>query len=152
MTDFAEMWDPVGRLIDELRDDAAVAAIAGANPSTSVPRVRGQEPAPGDAQGAAAYRAFVLVRTQALPRHPSVPIQRARHLVQCFGRDWIEADRLYRACSDALHHAGPRLTGASQAIYVSHDDTGGSALSDPDTGQPCYEFVVESVATTQVVA
>jgi hypothetical protein len=152
VTDYAEMWDPVGQLIIELREAPEVAAIAGANPSTTVPRVRGQEPGPGDAQGAGQYRAFVLVRTQALPRHPSVPVQRARHLVQCFGRDWIEADRLYRACSDALHHAGPRLTGASQAIYVSHDDTGGAALTDPDTGQPCYEFVVESVASTQVLA
>jgi hypothetical protein len=35
---------------------------------------------------------------------------------------------------------------------VSHDDTGGSEGEDPDTRQPYYEFVVETLATTQVVA
>lgn len=148
-----EMWDPVGRLLTELRDDDAVAAIVGENPHEPVhPRVRSPKAAPGDVQGASAYRAFVTIATLALPRMQSVPVQRARHVVRCYGRTPEEAAALYVACSDALHHKGPRTTGAGFGIYVSHDDTGGEAGEDPDNGQPTYTFVVETLATTQVVA
>lgn len=145
-------WDPVRRLLVELRDDAAVAAIAGENPHIKVPRVRSPEPGPGDAQGAGKYKAFVVIATLATPPHPQVPIQRARHIVRCYGRDPIEADNLYAACTAVVHGAGPRQTGAGDAIYVSHDDTGATFSKDPDTGQPVYDFVIESVATTQAVA
>lgn len=149
------MWDPVGRLIIELREDEAVAAIVGENPHAARPvdrRVRSPEPGPGDAQPAGSYRAHVVIVTLATPRHPRVPTQRARHVIRCYGRTNEEAAALYAACSDALHHVGPRLTGARHGIYVTHDDTGGSRDSDPDTGQPFYRFVVETLATTQVVA
>lgn len=146
------MWDPVGKLLTELRDDDAVAAIAGENPHIAVPRVRSPEPGPGDAQGAGSYRAFVVVSTLATPRHPSVPIQRDRHNVSCYGRTPEEAAALYAACSDALHHKGPRSRSDGQAIYVTHDDTGGTEDKDPDTSQPRYQFVVETLATTQAVA
>lgn len=150
----AEMhtWDPVGRIVTELRDADAVADIVGENPHELVrPRVRSPQAAEGDMQGPV-YRAFVTVATLALPRMQSVPVQRTRHVVRCFGRTPEEAAALYVACSDALHHMGPRVTGAGQAIYVSHDDTGGEAGEDPDTHQPTYTFVVETLATTQVVA
>lgn len=148
-----EMWDPVGRLLTELRDDEAVAAIVGENPHEPVhPRVRSPKAAPADLQGPNGYRAFVTIATLATPRLPSVPVQRARHVVRCYGRTPEEAAALYAACSDALHHVGPRVTGAGQGIYVSHDDTGGEAGEDPDTDQPTYTFVVETLATTQVVA
>jgi hypothetical protein len=146
------MWDPVGKLLTELRDDSAVAAIVSANPTVSVPRVRSPKPGPGDAQQATAYRAFIVIATLATPRLASVPVQRSRHVVRCYGRTPEEADLLYRAASDALHHKGPRQTGAGHAIYVSHDDTGAAYEEDPDTHQPLYAFVVESLATTQVVA
>jgi len=146
------MWDPVGKLLTELRDDPAVAEITGENPHIAVPRVRSPEPAPGDAQPKGSYRAHIVIAALALPRHPSVPTQRARHVVRCYGRTEEEAAALYAAASDALHHKGPRLHGSGQGIYVSHDDTGGSPDQDPDTQQPLYSFVVESVATTQAVA
>ena len=149
------MWDPVGKLVTELRDDPAVQAIAGENPHEPASlgaRVRSPEPAAGDAQGPEAYRAFVVIVTLGTPRMPSVPVQRARHAVRCYGRTPQEAAALYAACSDALHHVGPRLHGSGQGIYVSHDDTGGQFSKDPDTGQPQYSFVVETLATTQVVA
>ena len=134
-----------------------MAAIAGENPHVppSGVRVRGQNPMPGDAQGpgtAPGYRAFVVIRTLGLPPHPQVPIQRARHAVQCYGRSPQEAEALYAACFAALHARGPRVTGAGDGIYVTHDDTGGSYSTDPVTGQPLYSFVVETLATTQAVA
>jgi hypothetical protein len=148
-------WDPVKLIVTELRGDAAVRAIAGANPAVPTSlgaRVRSPNPATGDANGPSAYRAFVLVRTLALPPHASVPIQRARHVVRCYGRTPEEAEALYAACFAVLHHVGPRLHGSRHGIYVSHDDTGASWGEDPDTKQPYYEFILESVATTQVVA
>lgn len=148
-----QMWDPVGRLLTEMRDDDGVAAIAGENPHEPVqPRVRSPEPAPGDAREPAQYRAFVVIATLATTRERSaVPLQRARHVVRCYGRTPEEAAALYAACSDALHHKGPRVTGAGNGIYVSHDDTGGEASTDPDTHQPLYTFIVETLATTQAV-
>lgn len=145
------MRDPVGQLLTELKDDAAVAAIVGANP-TSEPRVRSPKPGPGDAQGASAYRAFIVIATLATQREKSaVPVQRARHVVRCYGRNPLEAELLYDAASDALHHRGPRRSG-TRAIYVSHDDTGAAYEEDPDTKQPLYSFIVETLAATQAVA
>lgn len=147
------MWDPVSKLLTELRDASAVQAIAGENPHEPVhARVRSPKPAPGDVQQAGKYRAHVVIATLATPPMPSVPVQRSRHVVRCLGRTPEEAEALYDACHDALHHRGPRQTGAGNAIYVSHDDTGASYQEDPDTQQPTYVFVVESLATTQAVA
>lgn len=145
------MWDPVGMLITEARDEAAVVAIVGANPA-GPPRVRGPKPGTGDVQGSGAYRAFMTIVLLAGPPHPSVPIQRTRHLVTCYGRTPEEAEQLYVACHQLWHHRGPRQTGSGHGIYVSHNDTGGSEDADPDTGQPLYRFVLESLATTQVIA
>lgn len=148
-------WDPVKLLVTELRADTAVRAIAGANPSVPAnlgARVRSPEAAAGDAQGPSGYRAHVVISTLALPPHPSVPIQRARHVVHCRGRTPEEAEALYAACSAVVHHVGPRMHGSGHGIYVSHDETGGEYGTDPDTKQPTYTFIVESVATTQVVA
>lgn len=142
--------DPVGQLLTELRDDPAVAAIVGANP-TSEPRVRSPKPGPGDNQGATKYRAYIVIATLATPPHPTVPIQRTRHVVRCYGRTPTEAELLYQAASAALHGRGPRQSG-DRAIYVSHDDTGGTYDEDPASNQPLYYFVVESLATTQAVA
>lgn len=150
--ELSSMWDPVGKLITDLRDDDAVAAIVGEEPHDNVPRVRGQEPMAGDVQGPKAYRAFIVVVTLGLPRHAQVPVQRARHAIRCYGRSILEAAALYAAASDALHAAGPRATAAGNVIYVSHDDTGGEYSTDPDTKQPLYSFIVETVAGTQVLA
>lgn len=152
MADLYAMWDPVPELLIELRDDEGVAAIVGENPHITVPRVRSPEPGPGDVQAKATYRAFVVIATLATPPMQSVPVQRSRHVVRCYGRTNEEAAALYAACSRALHHKGPRGHGSGQWIYVSHDDTGAAAEADPDTKQPVYTFVVESLATTQVVA
>lgn len=152
MTAEPSMWDPVRQLILDLREDSRVAAIAGANPTRLVPRVSGQEAGPGDVAGPEAYRAHIVVVTLGLPRHASVPVQRARHAVRCYGRTIIEAGELYYAASDALHGLGGRLTGDRHAIYITHDDTGGEYSTDPDTKQPLYTFIVETVATTQVLA
>jgi hypothetical protein len=146
-----QSWDPIGRFVTELGQDARVAPIVSTNP-TSHPRVRGQEPGPGDAQGPDRYRAFIVIVTLATTPHPQVPIARCRHLVRCYGRTKQEAADLAMAASDAIHGLGPRVTGAANGIYVTHDDTGSAYSTDPDTKQPQYNFTIESVVTAQAVA
>jgi hypothetical protein len=144
------MLDVLGKLIIELRQDPAVAAIT--------ERIRGFEPAPGDAATVAnsspvRYKnAFVVLVTLATPRMKGVPVQRPRIAARCYGRTPQEAAALYGACSDAIHHVGPRVHANGLGVYNSHDDTGGTAERDPDTGQPLVSFVIDLHATTQVVA
>lgn len=138
------MRDVIGGLIVELRSDTTIGAIVGN-------RVRGQEDAQGDVRGSSEWQAHIRIVTLATPRMPRVPVQRARYAINCYGRSKEEASDLYEAASDLLHGLGPReLTGGYWA-YVSHDDTGGSFSTDPDTKQPAYTFVLELLATTQAV-
>lgn len=136
-------WDPLGKVIIELREAAAVAAIVD-------DRVRGEEPAPGD--GGKPFKAFVVLSTLATPRHPRVPIQRPRIAGRFYGRTAQEAMALYVAASNALHGVGPRTHTNGLGIYVSLDDTGGVPDNDPDTKQPLVNGVFELVATTLAVA
>lgn len=148
----------VGKLLIELREDSAVDAIVHG-------RVRSPEPAPpvyhpttkalldpGDARDRSDWVAFVVIVPVGTQRHPRVPTQRSRFVIRCYGRNPTEAWDLYAACSDAIHGVGPRVHAGGLGIYVSHDETGGETDMDPDTRQPLVTFVVELVATTQVVA
>lgn len=138
------MLGTLGKLLIELRDDPVASAIHHG-------RVRPFEPAPGDAMGKGEYLAFVVIVQLASPRVRRVGAQQPRFAVRCYGRTLVEADELFRACSDAIHDTGPRLHANGLGIYASHDDSGGSAGRDPDTGQPHMDFVVELLATTQAV-
>ena len=139
------MLDPLGKLLTELRDDSDVDNLVNG-------RVRGFEPAPGDAQPKGAYQAFVVISTLDTPRLPRTPLQTARYGVNCYGATPQNAMAVYAACSDAIHHIGPRIRASDGlGVYISHDSTGASAEKDPDTGQPFVSFVVELIATTQAV-
>lgn len=150
-------WDPMGRLIVELRADSAVAAIVGANPTTSPARVRSPDPKEatdgydGDAHGPGGYRAFVLVRELATTRDYRVPIQRPRVSVLCYGRTAQEAAQLAKAASDTFHYRGPRVAGNGLGVYVSYDAGSDGVERDPDTGQPYASVIVDLLATTQAV-
>jgi hypothetical protein len=144
--------DVVGKFIIELREDADVAAIVGVNPTADPPRVRGFEPAPSDVQGPGSYRAFVVVVQLDAPRLGRLPVQRPRLAVRCYGRTPQEAAALRWACSGAIHNTGPRVHSNGLGIYQSLDETGGEQEKDPDTQQPFQVFIVDSLATTQVVA
>ena len=135
------MFDPLGTILAELRDDAAVAALTSA--------IRGGEPAPGDAT--TPYARFVVLVRLGTQRDRSVPVQTVRLGLRCYGTTPEDAAALYGACSDAIHGTGPRLADGGHGIYLSHDDTGGTAARDPDTGQPYESGVIELIATTAVV-
>lgn len=149
-------WDPLGKVLIEVRDDPVVAAIAAANPSSSVARVRGFEPAPptdsyeGDAHGPGSYRAFVVLSNLGGSRLYRVPIQQPRITARCYGRTPAEAAALGAAVSDAVHYQGPRVHG-QLGIYASFEDGGGEQARDPDTDQPYVTLFIDLVATTQAV-
>ena len=144
-------FDVVGKAVIELRADAGVAAITGANPTSSPARVRGFEPGPDDAQGPEAYRAFVVLIQEGRIRWRRVPVQRPRIVARCYGRTAIEAMALANAVSSAMHDEGPRVHANGLGIYASAEDGGGEQDKDPDTSQPFVPVFLDLIATTQAV-
>lgn len=137
--------DPFGKVLIELREDAVVSAITD--------RIRGHEPGPEDAKGPGEFLAFVVVSDLGTIRgRRGLPIQTPRVNVRCYADTYTNAKALYLACSDALHDVRPRVHSNGLGIYASHDETGGSEGSDPQTHQPYVEGVFELIATTTAVA
>ena len=134
------MVDPMGTIIAELKT---------ANLASG--RVRGGEPAPGDARAAGSFQRFVVLTDLGGRRYGRTPLQQLRYGFRCYGSTYQDARALYAELSDTLHIAGPRIGGTGVAIYQSVDDTGGSANRDPDTQQPYYDGVVELFASVETV-
>jgi hypothetical protein len=132
--------DPLGALVTELR-----------NANIASGRVRGGEPAEGDAKGAGEYQRFVVLTRLGAIRQHRAPVQEVRIGVRAYGATYQDAAALYGEISDVVDNAGPRLVG-SKAIYQSLDDTGGEASKDPDTGQPYEIGVIALYAGTQAFA
>jgi hypothetical protein len=141
--------DPMGSLIVELRETAAVAALVGA-------RVRAREPHgatdsyEGDALGPGAYKAFLVLVQLSLPPDRRVPVTVAEYAVRCYGRTSEEASAVYGAVVDALHRRGPRLRPNGLGIYATWV-TGGASDVDPKTQQPVVTGTIQLTATTQAV-
>jgi hypothetical protein len=129
--------DPLGRILTEIRDDPTVAALTGA-------RVRGGEPAKGDALGPGSYQPFVVLSRLGTSRLRRAPVQEVRISARCYAVTYQGAAALAGAVSDAIHATGHRISPTSGSIFGSFDDGGGEATKDPDTGQP-YESVVIAV-------
>jgi hypothetical protein len=137
--------DPFGKVLLELRDDAAVEALTD--------RIRGHEPGPEDAKGPGEYIAFVVVSDLGGFRgRRGLPIQFPRVNVRAYADTYTNAKALYLACQDALHDVGQRVHANGLGIYASHDATGGTEGADPRTHQPYIEGVFELIATTTAVA
>jgi hypothetical protein len=136
--------DPMGRILTEIRDDAAVAAIT--------TRIRGGEPAPGDALGAGHYQPFVVLTNLGHSRLKRAPVQEVRLLAKCYGVTAQGAEALAGAVSDAIHAKGHRITGSGVAIFGSFDDGGDGASNDPDTQQPYSTVVIQVNAGTGPIA
>lgn len=152
MIDFVP--DVLPKVLIEIREDAAVADIAGENPHDAKPRVRGVEPGPGDehaGNNSDPYRAFVVLVQLSAPRLSRVPVQRPRIIARCYGRTHPEAAALRWAVSNAIHSIGPRVHANGLGIYLSKDDSGGEQEKDPDTQQPYQELDIDLFATTQAV-
>ena len=134
------MIDPLGKLLTEIRNNPAVAALT--------TRIRGGEPVSGDA--AMPYQRFVVLVRLGATREKRVPVQEVRVLVRCYGSTYQDAAALYGAVSDAIHNVGPRI-GGGVLIHRSYEDIGNGVEKDPDTGQPHEDGVISVFAATQVV-
>ena len=133
------MIDPLGALIAELR----TAGIASG-------RVRGGEPAPGDAK--TPFQRFVVLVRLGGPRLHRAPIQFLRIGVRAYAPTYQDAAALYGEISDAVDNVGGRMSAADLPIYQTLDDTGGAAAKDPDTDQPYESGVIQLIAGTEVLA
>lgn len=139
------MLDAMGAIVLELRADPDVAALV----ST---RVRGGEPAEGDAQGPGEYKAFVVVVTLDAPPHPSLPIFRGVYGVNCYGVTYQGASAVWGAVVKAMHVVRHRVKANGLGIYISVAETGGEQDKDPDTDQPVVRGTIRLTATAQAVA
>jgi hypothetical protein len=136
--------DPMGSLILELRADSDVAGLVGT-------RVRGFEPAPGDARGAGEYQAFIVISALSVPPHPRVPITFAEYGIRCYGATPQNAFAVWGAVVKALHQIGPRTKSNGLLIYKSIVLTGGTQDRDPDTQQPVVTGSIRFTASLQSV-
>ena len=142
--------DPTGRILTEIRGDAAVAALC--------TRVRPGQPAGkteadgGDARGPGQYVRFIVISRLGHARLKRVPIQEVRLLVKCYGLTVQDAAALAAAASAAVHARGHRLTSGGVAIFGSFDDGGSGADTDPVTGQPHEDFIVQVSASTELLS
>lgn len=134
------MVDPLGKILTEIRSNATVAALT--------TRIRGGEPAIGDAQPAESYNRFVVLVRLSHDREARNPVQAVRILARCYGTSYTDAATLAGAVSDAIHNIGPRRTTAGVLVYRSFDDIGQGATKDPDTGQPHEDLVIQAFAST----
>lgn len=131
----------MGALIAELR----AASIASG-------RVRGGEPAPGDAKAAGSYQRFVVLTRLGYQRLHRTPLAIHRIGVRAYAPTFQDAAALYGEISDVIDNAGPRMSAAELPIYQTLDDIGSGASKDPDTHQPYEEGVIELFAGTHVLA
>ena len=135
--------DPLGYVLTTLRDDASVAAIS--------TRIRGGEPAPGDALGPGSYLPFVVITRLGGLREKRLPMQEVRLNVAAYGVTAQGAAALAGACSDAIHAIGPRISTGGVGIWVSFDDGDAGATRDPDTQQWREDFIVSVIAATELI-
>ena len=135
------MIDPMGSLIEELRD----ANIASG-------RVYGGEVPPGGAKPPQAFRRFVVLTRLATIRQHRAPIVEVRVGLRCYGSTYQDAAALFGEVSDAVDNAGPRISGSNVGIYQSLDEGGGDASADPGTNQPFESGVIALWVATEAVA
>lgn len=135
--------DPLGRILTEIRDDAGVAAIT--------TRIRGGEPAAGDALGPGSFVPFVVLSRLGHSRLPHAPVQGVRFVARCYGVTAQGATALAGAVSNAVHDKGHRINGSGIAIFGSFDDGGLGADKDPSTGQPLESLVIQIGASTELL-
>ena len=137
--------DPLGSLLVEIRDDVDVDALVDG-------RVRGFEPAPGDAKPAGSYQAFIVLVNLGAPPDPQLPVTFATFAVRCYGSTPQNAWAVWGAVVKSVHETGPRLKASGLGFYKTIVVDGGEQGKDPDTQQPVVTGTVRLIATTQVVA
>jgi hypothetical protein len=149
------MIDVTGRILTEIRDFPAVAALTN--------RIRSPEPMgktvdaagavidEGDGRGAGKYVQFVVLTRLGHSRLKRAPVQDVRILAKCYAATAQGATALAGAVSDAIHARGHRISASGVAIFGSFDDGGLGAEKDPDTGQPMESLIIQVGALTELL-
>lgn len=124
--------DALGAVLVELQAALATGAF-------STAKVRGGERQPADAPP------LVLVTHAGQRRRRRIPVVDQRLNVRSYGTTPQAASELARLVSDALHDVGPRVRSGT-GVYVSAEEVGAQAATDPVTGWP-YELAVYIAVT-----
>jgi len=135
--------DPLGTILTMIRDDATVAAMT--------TKIRGGEPAKGDALGPGSYQRFVVLVRLGTTREKRLPVQEVRIAANCYGTSYQDAAMLAGAVSDAIHAKGPHLTAGGIGIWTTFDDGGEGATKDPTTEQPFETVIIQVNAADRLV-
>lgn len=137
------MTDVLGKILTEIRDNVAVQALT--------TRVRGGEPAPGDALGAGQFQRFVVLTRLGSQRLKRAPIQEVRIVAKCYAATFQAAAELAGAVSNAIHATGHRISSSGVAIFGSFEDVGLGAEKDPGTLQPHEDLIISVGALTEAL-
>jgi hypothetical protein len=129
--------DPMGKLLTEIRDFAAVSAITS--------RVRGEELAKDDKPPLVIIRSFPTTRLD-----PRIPLLRHGYAILCYGTSPKQATQLALAVAEAIHVLEPRQN-STTAIYQSFHGTIGGVEIDPDTQWPFRTLFPSAIASTMAV-
>lgn len=135
--------DPTGKVVLELRADAALTALVAG-------RVDAGEPADGHAKGPGEYLAFVVVMRGFHRRLAHAPVQSVQYVVRCYGATHQGATAVAMAVSGALHAKGNRLAGGI-SIFDSIEQGSTGGLTDPDTKQPYMDVLFTVGASTELI-
>lgn len=138
-------------MVTLIRDDPAVAAIT--------PRVRGGEKAKDDAPPFVVVRRLPSVPWIGDPRTEAAGVQTVRYTALCYAQKARGGEQLAFALAGAVADAindHPAftfpVTGGRAAACRIQLDSVGSAISDPDTGEPYVPVLFSVLASAQVVA
>ena len=147
--------DVTGRILTEIRDNAAVAAltsrIRGGEPMGKTVNTAGVTTDEGDARGPGKYVRFVVLTRLGRQRLKRAPVQNVRILAKCYGLTFRDAALLAGAVSDAVHAKGHRISASGISIFGSFDDSGLGAERDPVTDQPHEDLIISVGALTEAL-
>jgi hypothetical protein len=138
-------------VIDPLRTARAEIAALPAVATITAGRIRRGDPAPGDAQGAGKYQAFVVLVRLDTSRDARLARLEVPIAARCYGRDREEAAALWGAISDGLNNRGPRILDGVLVHRTFAPSDGGDA-EDPDTKQPMVAGLIRYHVATAAVA
>lgn len=130
--------DPLGKLLTEIRDFPAVAAIT--------TRVRGEELASGDAPPVVLIRSFPTTRLD-----PRLPLLRHGFAILCYGTTPKQATTLAFAVAEAIHDLEPRQNASGTAVYQSFHGNINGVETDPDTGWAFRTIFPSAIVSTMAV-
>jgi hypothetical protein len=127
---------------------AAVAELLADTPVTTITsRIRGVEPAPGDALGAGKYQPFVVVSVLDAAPMGHMGVRDVTLGIRCYAATFALAEALALAVEGVFRDKGPRIATSRLGVYHSQVIAGWTPDKDPDTAQPLFHGIVSYPST-----